>query len=271
MFQAMMAAWISLVALAVEYEVVSDPGLCFLLIRELMPCQPISKLLPLPIADTTDPERLHPFRLALGLPRQSVTPLSHMFYRHISATQHSAQSDWSHAKCLGLAALVIAVEIVPDDATGKVTPSSIWDLSHRIVSDRVSKSDQARTLEEGEEIIARLVGWAETAISERKEERSKWFDGKAWLSLMDLWVGLARRVRSTSPLQLHDTILTEIAEQERRHRQSLVIYDRFDLSRAFHTQVVNSAGVPHVTSLGTVAQVQGRGKETGGGGDQDVR
>ncbi|RSH95601.1 hypothetical protein EHS25_000693 [Saitozyma podzolica] len=179
MFQAMMAAWISLVALAVEYEV------------------PIPKLLPLPISDTTDPERLHPFRLALGLPRQIVTPLSHMFYRHISAASHSDPFDWSHAKRLGLAALAIGVEITPDDAAGKVTPSSIWDLSHRIVSDRVSKSNQARTLEEGEEIIAWLVGWAETAISERKEERSKWFDGKAWLALMDLWIGLARRLNKS--------------------------------------------------------------------------
>jgi hypothetical protein len=240
-------------------------------IRELMPCQPIPKLLPLPISDTTDPERLHPFRLALGLPRQIVTPLSHMFYRHISAASHSDPFDWSHAKRLGLAALAIGVEITPDDAAGKVTPSSIWDLSHRIVSDRVSKSNQARTLEEGEEIIAWLVGWAETAISERKEERSKWFDGKAWLALMDLWIGLARRVRNTWPLNLHGTILTDIAKQERHYRQSLVIYDRLDLSRAFHTQVVNSAGVPHVTSFGTVAQFQARDEETGGAGGQNVR
>jgi hypothetical protein len=117
-----------------------------------------------------------------------------MFYRNISAAHHSAQSDRSHAKRLSLAALVITAEIVPGDATGKVTPFSVWDLSHRIVSDRVSKSDQARTLEEGEEIIAWLVGWAEMVISERKEERSEWFDGKAWLTLMDLWIGLARRV-----------------------------------------------------------------------------
>jgi hypothetical protein len=47
---------------------------------------------------------------------------------------------------------------------------------------------------EGEEAISNLVEWAENIIRARGEERKAWFEGKAWLFTMDLWVTLGRKV-----------------------------------------------------------------------------
>lgn len=43
-------------------------------------------------------------------------------------------------------------------------------------------------------VLSDVIGCVEGLVDIRKEDRAVWFGGKSWTALMDMWIGMGRKV-----------------------------------------------------------------------------
>nr|XP_031857742.1 uncharacterized protein CI109_006837 [Kwoniella shandongensis]KAA5524814.1 hypothetical protein CI109_006837 [Kwoniella shandongensis] len=184
LFSAMMSAWIALVVLSQGAD-------------EILPA------LSLPIA--TD-DRLNPLQIALSLPRPTTTSLLHSVYRQISSLTLSPTSTaYLHLRHLALIALSLTISIMPDC---KNTPTQFWDTTHRAIVTFVGADEVKDNLRKAAETVGQLVDWVERMVDYRKEDRGGWFGGKGWLGLMEMWIGLGRRLGDSNLIDRALSLMT---------------------------------------------------------------
>jgi len=148
---------------------------------------------------SSDVKRLHPLQLSLRLPRSTTTPLLLFLYRRLTTlTPHSSSPHWLSLRLSALIALAIAITTesgTESGSTAKHTPAQLWDTAHRAFSSYVESDHGGQErLREAAKAIGMLVERIEGIFVTREEASKHWFAGKEWLGLLELWVGLGRRV-----------------------------------------------------------------------------
>ncbi|ORY21586.1 hypothetical protein BCR39DRAFT_562599, partial [Naematelia encephala] len=179
-FQALLAAWIALIAL--HGSEVNEENF------------------PLPIHDGKLETHLHPLRLAIETPQAQVTSLMQLLSRRLSALEATPSTKrWLHIRLLTLTSFSTIVQTAPKESTSKQVPQQVWETCHRTVSFYVSaKQDENERAEDGSTAIGVLVGWVEAMVQYRRGQTKEWFQGPAWTTLMDLWISLGRRLADSS-------------------------------------------------------------------------
>ncbi|KAK8870007.1 hypothetical protein IAR55_000577 [Kwoniella newhampshirensis] len=189
LFSAMMSAWTALVVLSEG----SDEAASALAI-------------PQSSGPSTIESQLNPLSIALSLPRPGVTPLLHTFYRHISTLALSPTSTaYLHLRHLALISLSITISSSSDS---KNTPTQFWDTTHRAIVTFVGADEAKDKLRDAAETIGKLVDWVEWMVGFRGEEKGGWFGGKGWLGLMEMWIGLGRRLADTGIIDRALSLMT---------------------------------------------------------------
>ncbi len=176
---------------------------------------------------------MHPFQIALFLPRQTTTPLLHLLYRSLwSADIPHSTTYWLQLRLAALIALSITVSSESDAGpSSKHTPAQLWDSARRTLGSKEITGEYHDRHRASAEAIGALVEWTEEMLTMRKEDMAKWFEGKEWLGLLEMWIGFGRRVSPSLALRDFPTRTGLIATARRRsdHRQSPLPHDYFHI------------------------------------------
>ena len=108
--------------------------------------------------------------------------------------------QWLDLRCIALIALSLTIftTIKERETASKNSPTQLWDTAHRWLASRVEADEQnLDTIQSVSRAVSDLIDWTEGMIRMRGEDGASWFEGKAWLGLMELWISLGRRVRRT--------------------------------------------------------------------------
>ena len=142
---------------------------------------------------------MHPLQLGLSLPQSTTMPLLLFLYRNLSAATIQQSSPlWLRFRLTALMALSMTISTSTGSDVGsssRYAPAQLWNTALRAFVSYVEAASDDNRLGEAAEAISLLVDWVKEVVITRKEDRSGWFEGKEWLSLLDMWVGLGRRVR----------------------------------------------------------------------------
>nr|XP_019042993.1 hypothetical protein I302_08702 [Kwoniella bestiolae CBS 10118]OCF21923.1 hypothetical protein I302_08702 [Kwoniella bestiolae CBS 10118] len=172
LFLVMMSSWVCLVNLSKDLD-------------------QLSPVLSLP--NSTD-EYLNPLTLALSLPIPSTSFFLHTFYRQVNtATTSPTSSSYLHLRHLALLAMSTTITTSSDC---KTTPSQFWDTVHRTVLSFIKEDEQKEKLSEAARVVDGIVESVENMVQRRGEKG--WFEGKGWLGLVEMWVGIGRRLGDSS-------------------------------------------------------------------------
>lgn len=197
LFQALVAAWIGLSALGVEaafvsFGIASPSDLTDDLVQAILEAAYHNE-----IASTS--RCLHPLQLAISLSRTTTTPLLLFLYRQLTAATILPSSPFSvQIRLIALIAFSLTISTCtrPDVGTSsKHTPAQLWDLTRRTCSSLVNQGEDPGRLRGSADTISALVHWCEDMLAQRKEDRMGWFEGKEWMALMEMAIGLGQRVR----------------------------------------------------------------------------
>nr|XP_019002345.1 uncharacterized protein I203_04824 [Kwoniella mangroviensis CBS 8507]OCF65806.1 hypothetical protein I203_04824 [Kwoniella mangroviensis CBS 8507] len=150
----------------------------------------IDQLIPILVQPKSDDEYLHPLTLALSLPTPSISFYLHTFYRQVSSlTIPPTSSAYLHLRHLALLAMSITISSSVDS---KTTPTQYWDTVHRTILNFIKGDEHKEKLNEAAEAIDGIVEFVEGMVRRRGD--TGWFEGKGWLGLVEMWIGIGRRL-----------------------------------------------------------------------------
>ncbi|WVF72384.1 hypothetical protein IAT40_007199 [Kwoniella sp. CBS 6097] len=197
-FSAMIVTWISLVVLYSDYPEI--------LTELTVPSSPS-------ITDADD--YLHPLVLANTLPRATAVANLHALYRQVALLSLPTSSlSYLHLRQLSFMSLSLTISSLPDS---KATPAQFWDTVHRCLVGYVRDDEEKMgKLKEAARVAADVVKWVEELVALREEKG--WFEGKSWISFVEMWISLGRRLGDSDiidkPLSLlaFDTSISDKTE-----------------------------------------------------------
>jgi hypothetical protein len=151
-----------------------------------------------PVSNSDNAPSVHLLDLARTLPIAAISSGLNGLYRSLTSFSHAHKDHWLYLRFLAYRSLASTITTAPPT---KSTPQSLWSSVLRcctswVDSSKTSKKDkngEARDLALLSEEIRQLIFWVERCISSRNDKRERWFVGKDWTSLMDLWIALARK------------------------------------------------------------------------------
>nr|XP_018264106.1 uncharacterized protein I303_03986 [Kwoniella dejecticola CBS 10117]OBR86264.1 hypothetical protein I303_03986 [Kwoniella dejecticola CBS 10117] len=197
LFSVMMAAWICLVDLSKDTA-------------QLLPAMTIPR-----DSFNVEDKRLHPLLLALSLPIPQTTFYLHNFYRQVTVKIVSpSDPSYLHLRHLSLLAMSITITPLPESRT---TPTQFWDTTHRVILNFVKEDEGKEKLREAAAVLDHIVGWVESLSDVRGQKG--WCEGKGWLGLVEMWVGLGRRLGDSAVIDKPLSLLassTSIASPSRQ-------------------------------------------------------
>ncbi|WWC85253.1 uncharacterized protein L201_000115 [Kwoniella dendrophila CBS 6074] len=172
LFSTMMAAWICLVVLSKDVD-------------ELLPILSI----PSTSSQLTN-HYLNPITLALSLQISNITFYLHQFYRQVSSLSVTPTSaSYLHLRHLSLLAMGITI---PSSPESRSTPTQYWDTVHRTILAFIKEDEQKERLQDAAKTVDDIVEFIEGMVQKRGEKG--WFEGKGWLGMVEMWIGLGRRL-----------------------------------------------------------------------------
>ncbi|WRT66903.1 uncharacterized protein IL334_003868 [Kwoniella shivajii] len=184
LFSAIMGSWICLVSLSKDPEV-------------LLP------VLTLPLQNSSE-EELHPLILALSLPRNSIIVSLRTFYRQVgSLTLSPGSRPYLRIRHLSLLAMGITISPSPDS---RPNLEQYWDTVHRSILTFVKEDEEKERLADAASTIGQVVDFIEIMVEKRKEKG--WFEGKAWFGLVEMWIGIGRRLGNSDIIDKPLSLLT---------------------------------------------------------------
>ncbi|WVQ98549.1 hypothetical protein IAU59_005675 [Kwoniella sp. CBS 9459] len=147
---------------------------------------------------------LHPLVLANFVPRASSVTTLHAFYRQITLlTIPTSSPVYLHLRYLSFLSLSFTISPAPDS---KATPAQFWDTLHRCLVGFVREDERKEKLKEAAEVADKVVSWVENLVDLRDEKG--WFEGKAWLSFVEMWISLGRRLGDSHIIDKPLSLLT---------------------------------------------------------------
>ncbi|OCF72123.1 hypothetical protein I204_07388 [Kwoniella mangroviensis CBS 8886] len=150
----------------------------------------IDQLIPILVQPKSDDEYLHPLPLALSLPTPSISFYLHTFYRQVSSlTIPPTSSAYLHLRHLALLAMSMTISSSVDS---KTTPTQYWDTVHRTILNFIKGDEHKEKLNEAAEAIDGIVEFVEDMVRRRGDTGR--FEGKGWLGLVEMWIGIGRRL-----------------------------------------------------------------------------
>ncbi|OCF35317.1 hypothetical protein I316_02863 [Kwoniella heveanensis BCC8398] len=187
LFSAMMAAWISLVIVHSDKDAI-------------LPVLTVPRSLSGSDAD----QSLHPLVLANHMPRASSVTHLHALYRQVTLLSHPTSSRaYLPLRHLSFLSLSHTISPSPDS---KATPTQFWDTVHRCLVGYVREDEIKSRLKEAAEVADRVVTWVEQLVILRDEKG--WFEGRAWLAFVEMWIGLGRRLGDSGVIDKPLSLLT---------------------------------------------------------------
>nr|XP_019013302.1 uncharacterized protein I206_01368 [Kwoniella pini CBS 10737]OCF52083.1 hypothetical protein I206_01368 [Kwoniella pini CBS 10737] len=170
LFSVMMATWICLLVLVKNKE-------------------KLLSTLAIP-SNTSEEDLLHPLILASSIPIPQTTFYLHNFYRQVTNIATLPSTSY-YLQLRHLSLLSMSITITPS-SDSRTTPTQFWDTTHRTILQIVKEDDGKEKLREAAQTIDHIVGWVENLAKRRGEKF--WFEGKGWLGLVEMWIGLGRRL-----------------------------------------------------------------------------
>ncbi|WWD01675.1 hypothetical protein V866_008621 [Kwoniella sp. B9012] len=150
----------------------------------------LDQLIPILVQPKSDDEYLHPLTLALSLPTPSISFYLHTFYRQVSSlTIPPTSSAYLHLRHLALLAMSITISSSVDS---KTTPTQYWDTVHRTIITFIKGDEHKEKLNEAAKAVDGIVEFVENMVQQRGD--TGWFEGKGWLGLVEMWIGIGRRL-----------------------------------------------------------------------------
>ncbi|WVQ70354.1 uncharacterized protein L199_008581 [Kwoniella botswanensis] len=150
----------------------------------------IDQLIPILVQPKSDDEYLHPLTLALSLLTPSISFYLHTFYRQVSSlTIPPTSSAYIHLRHLALLAMSITIS---SSANSKTNPTQYWDTVHRTIITFIKGDEHKEKLNEAAKAVDGIVEFVENMVQQRGD--TGWFEGKGWLGLVEMWIGIGRRL-----------------------------------------------------------------------------